>query len=80
MLIPAEQLAHAHRDRPENPSLGIGVRARDDDDIGGGVVIDLPKLELAVPASELQWRPGPIQRALAALPVTFRSAPALPIL
>ncbi|MBO0854975.1 MAG: cytochrome P450 [Nocardia sp.] len=38
----------------------------------------LPDLELAVPANELQWRPGPIQHALAALPVAFESAPPLP--
>jgi cytochrome P450 len=33
----------------------------------------LPELELAVPADELQWRPGPIQRALAALKPWLRS-------
>jgi cytochrome P450 len=31
----------------------------------------LPDMELAVPASELTWRPGFIQRALSALPVRF---------
>ncbi|MFE1930113.1 cytochrome P450 [Streptomyces sp. NPDC059474] len=31
----------------------------------------LPDLELAVPAEELEWRPGPFHRALAALPVRF---------
>ncbi|MEU6170377.1 cytochrome P450 [Streptantibioticus parmotrematis] len=31
----------------------------------------LPDLELAVPADELTWRPGPFHRALAALPVRF---------
>ncbi|NUP28780.1 MAG: cytochrome P450 [Nocardia sp.] len=35
----------------------------------------LPELELAVPVSELQWRPGPFHRALAALPVTFPKSP-----
>ncbi|MFI6310268.1 cytochrome P450 [Nocardia fusca] len=40
----------------------------------------LPELALAVPADELQWRPGPIQRALVALPVTFQPAPPLPVL
>ncbi|WP_432252087.1 cytochrome P450 [Streptomyces sp. HNM1019] len=31
----------------------------------------LPDLELAVPAERLRWRPGPFQRAVAALPVRF---------
>ena len=31
----------------------------------------LPDIELAVPAAELEWRPGPFQRALTALPVRF---------
>ncbi|RMI35830.1 cytochrome P450 [Nocardia stercoris] len=31
----------------------------------------LPELSLAVPADELDWRPGPFNRALAALPVRF---------
>ncbi|UUU36936.1 cytochrome P450 [Streptomyces sp. CA-210063] len=35
----------------------------------------LPDVELAVPVGELEWRPGPFHRALAALPVTFPSAP-----
>ncbi len=39
----------------------------------------LPELELALPADELQWRPGPMQRALAALPVTFQPSPPLPV-
>ncbi|MGQ4389774.1 cytochrome P450 [Streptomyces sp. SAS_270] len=34
----------------------------------------LPDIELAVPVGELQWRPGPFHRALAALPVTFPTA------
>jgi len=34
----------------------------------------LPDLELAVPADDLVWRPGPFHRALAALPVTFPPA------
>ncbi|MFC9660655.1 cytochrome P450 [Nocardia sp. NPDC127606] len=33
----------------------------------------LPELELAVPADELVWRPGPFHRALAGLPVVFPS-------
>ncbi|WP_245650602.1 cytochrome P450 [Nocardia harenae] len=35
----------------------------------------LPDLELAVPEAELQRRPGPFHRALAALPVTFPPSP-----
>ncbi|WP_039825473.1 cytochrome P450 [Nocardia testacea] len=35
----------------------------------------LPELELAVPAVDLQWRPGPFHRALSALPVTFPKSP-----
>ncbi|RAY16003.1 cytochrome P450 [Actinomadura craniellae] len=35
----------------------------------------LPDLELAVPAAELEWRPGPFHRALAALPVRFPPVP-----
>ncbi|MFG3252642.1 cytochrome P450 [Streptomyces sp. NPDC048172] len=38
----------------------------------------LPDLELAVPAAELQWRPGPFHRALATLPVRFPPASAAP--
>ncbi|MBF6348517.1 cytochrome P450 [Nocardia flavorosea] len=37
----------------------------------------LPELELAVPAAELGWRPGPFHRALAALPVVFPPSPPL---
>ncbi|MGK8503544.1 cytochrome P450 [Nocardia asiatica] len=37
----------------------------------------LPEMELAVPAEELVWRPGPFHRALAALPVVFPSSPPL---
>ncbi|MEV0293714.1 cytochrome P450 [Nocardia sp. NPDC050710] len=35
----------------------------------------LPEMELAVPAGELVWRPGPFHRAMAALPVVFTSSP-----
>ncbi|PXX71650.1 cytochrome P450 [Nocardia tenerifensis] len=38
----------------------------------------LPDLELATPASELVWRPGPFHRALATLPVRFPPVSALP--
>lgn len=40
----------------------------------------LPDLELAVPADELVWRPGPFHRALSSLPVRFprSAAPAQP--
>ncbi|MEU1997247.1 cytochrome P450 [Nocardia gamkensis] len=37
----------------------------------------LPELELAVPAEQLVWRPGPFHRALAALPVVFPPSPPL---
>lgn len=36
----------------------------------------LPDLTLAVPAEELQWRPGPFHRALNTLPVRFSPTPA----
>jgi cytochrome P450 len=36
----------------------------------------LPDVSLAVPAHELQWRPGPFHRALADLPVRFSPTPA----
>ncbi|GAA4634317.1 cytochrome P450 [Actinoallomurus vinaceus] len=35
----------------------------------------LPEMELAVPAEELTWRPGWIQRALSSLPVRFSVPP-----
>jgi cytochrome P450 len=35
----------------------------------------LPEMELAVPADELVWRPGPFHRALTALPVRFPPVP-----
>lgn len=35
----------------------------------------LPELRLAVPESELQWRPDPFYRALVSLPVTFPPSP-----
>ncbi|WP_378734061.1 cytochrome P450 [Nocardia brasiliensis] len=38
----------------------------------------LPELSLAVPATDLTWRPGPFHRALTALPVTFPESPPLP--
>ncbi|MGI5228087.1 cytochrome P450 [Actinoallomurus sp. CA-142502] len=38
----------------------------------------LPDMELAVPAEELTWRPGFIQRALSSLPVRFPPAPGPP--
>ncbi|MBF6348385.1 MULTISPECIES: cytochrome P450 [Nocardia] len=39
----------------------------------------LPELRLAIPTAELTWRPGPLHRTLAALPVTFPPAPPLHI-
>jgi cytochrome P450 len=38
----------------------------------------LPDMELAVPADELEWRPGPFHRALIALPVRFPPEPPRP--
>jgi cytochrome P450 len=38
----------------------------------------LPEMELAVPAHELTWRPGPFHRALTALPVRFPPVAARP--
>ncbi|MFE3193078.1 cytochrome P450 [Nocardia sp. NPDC059240] len=38
----------------------------------------LPEINLAVPTTELRWRPGPFHRALSALPVVFAPAPPLP--
>ncbi len=35
------------------------------------ILDSLPDMELAVPAVELEWRPGPFHRALRALPVRF---------
>ncbi len=41
------------------------------------VLLDrLPEVELAVPAEELTWRPGPFIRALTDLPVRFTATPA----
>ncbi|MEO3781995.1 cytochrome P450 [Actinocorallia sp. B10E7] len=40
-----------------------------------GLLDRLPDLTLAVPAAELQWRPGPFHRALASLPVRFTPVP-----
>lgn len=40
----------------------------------------LPEMKLAVPESELTWRPGPFHRALTALPVTFPETAPMPIL
>lgn len=40
------------------------------------VMLDrLPEVELAVPACELEWRPGPFIRGLSALPVRFAATP-----
>lgn len=39
----------------------------------------LPEVRLAVPAEELEWRPGPLHRTLASLPVTFPPSSPLPI-
>ncbi|MFQ6397689.1 cytochrome P450 [Nocardia sp. KC 131] len=39
----------------------------------------LPEMQLAVPAEDLTWRPGPFQRALTTLPVSFPKSPPLHI-
>ncbi|WP_157103660.1 cytochrome P450 [Nocardia harenae] len=39
----------------------------------------LPELRLAVPHDELRWRPGPLHRTPAELPVTFEPAARLPL-
>lgn len=39
----------------------------------------LPEMRLGVPVEDLTWRPGPFQRALAALPVSFSQSPPLQI-
>ncbi|WP_328396899.1 cytochrome P450 [Nocardia sp. NBC_00416] len=39
----------------------------------------VPEMELAVPRSELRWRPGPFHRALVSLPVTFPESPPIRI-
>ncbi|WP_327120485.1 cytochrome P450 [Nocardia sp. NBC_01730] len=37
----------------------------------------LPEIQLAVPADQVVWRPGPFHRAMAALPVVFPETPPL---
>ncbi len=39
----------------------------------------LPEIELAVPAEELRWRPGPFHRSLESLPVVFPAAASLSV-
>ncbi|MGW0004146.1 cytochrome P450 [Nocardia grenadensis] len=39
----------------------------------------LPELELAVPPEELRWRPGPFNRSLVSLPVTFPKSPPITV-
>ncbi len=39
----------------------------------------LPELELAVPPHELRWRPGPFNRSLVSLPVTFPKSPPISV-
>jgi cytochrome P450 len=39
----------------------------------------LPEMELAVPAENLVWRPGPFARALASLPVIVPGSPPIPM-
>ncbi|MBB5911937.1 cytochrome P450 [Nocardia transvalensis] len=39
----------------------------------------LPEVRLAIPATELSWRPGPFHRALSSLPVLFPPSPPLTV-
>jgi len=39
----------------------------------------LPEIELAVPAEQLRWRPGPFHRSVEALPVVFTPVPSLSV-
>ncbi|OBF74758.1 cytochrome [Mycobacterium sp. 852002-51759_SCH5129042] len=39
----------------------------------------VPDMKLAVPADQLEWRPGPFHRALKALPVIFERLPEMPL-
>ncbi|MGQ4601092.1 cytochrome P450 [Nocardia sp. R6R-6] len=39
----------------------------------------LPEMELAVPADQLVWRPGPFHRAMTAMPVYFPQSPPLTV-
>lgn len=39
----------------------------------------IPEVRLAVPVEELEWRPGPLHRTLASLPVAFPPSSPLPI-
>ncbi|WP_051027271.1 cytochrome P450 [Nocardia higoensis] len=69
--------------------LGLGAGphrcpARTPAELIAGDAIDqlldaLPEIELAVPADQLRWRPGPFHRSLEALPVVFKPAPPLPV-
>ncbi|WP_280457449.1 cytochrome P450 [Nocardia carnea] len=75
-------------DRADNSShlsWSIGVHACPARSVAYLVVQDaidqlldaLPEIELAVPADELTWRPGPFHRALTRLPVRFPPSPPL---
>ncbi|WP_051163524.1 cytochrome P450 [Nocardia brevicatena] len=39
----------------------------------------IPEVRLAVPVEELEWRPGPLHRTLASLPVVFPPSSPLPV-
>jgi cytochrome P450 len=62
--------AGPHACPAKDPALVIAITAIE------RILNALPDLTLAVPDHELQWRPGPFQHALAALPVRFSPTPA----
>ncbi|WFB06987.1 cytochrome P450 [Streptomyces sp. LX-29] len=54
--------------------------AKDSARLAAGIAVEklldrIPDMELAVPADQLQWRPGPFHRAMTALPVRFPPVP-----
>jgi cytochrome P450 len=61
--------AGAHSCPAKSPAQVIALAAIE------AILNALPDLTLAVPARELQWRPGPFHRALEALPVQFTPTP-----
>ncbi len=62
--------AGPHSCPAKDPALVIAITAIE------RILNALPDLALTVPDEQLQWRPGPFQHALAALPVRFSPTPA----
>jgi cytochrome P450 len=62
--------AGPHACPAKDPALVVAIAAIE------RILNALPDLALAVPDEQLQWRPGPFQHALAALPVRFSPTPA----